>query len=282
MLRSPKLGPCPFGQAKHPGSQAPQGSPSSGFTLIEMLVATAILSMLMVMLATSFSYISKSVSSGMQRADNFSKVRIALDLIRRDIEAGIFQGELGAFPDVNGNGASDLVFFSRQGVSSGDRTLALVGYRLSPISTEGALQRATVPALWTSLPTTVGFGVSNAMPFYSASGISSLYENIIDGVVAFNIFFVNSSGISNSYTANSSSSLGVSLAVVDEKSFALLRDTGKLAQLKTALNVAPVFSNNETFLDAWQTAIDSSSFFDPYPELVKSGLQTYERYIPLR
>ncbi|MBU1856929.1 MAG: prepilin-type N-terminal cleavage/methylation domain-containing protein [Verrucomicrobia bacterium] len=106
---SPVCRPCfarasPF--ASEATEDASQGRLSSGFTLIEVLVAMTVLSVMVLMVANIFQSSSASWNIGTQKADMNTAARAALDFMARELQSAV----AGPIEAVNPPALSDLQF----------------------------------------------------------------------------------------------------------------------------------------------------------------------------
>lgn len=71
------------------GPRSTAHSPSSAFTLIEVLVAMAVLAIMVLMVANIFQSASDAVSVGTRRSDMNTAARAALDFMARELESAV-------------------------------------------------------------------------------------------------------------------------------------------------------------------------------------------------
>jgi prepilin-type N-terminal cleavage/methylation domain-containing protein len=266
--------------------------PSRAFTLIEILVATTILSLMVLVLAQLTDLSSRSMNDGMRRADNFTKARAALDLFATDIALGVFREDLGAFR-TNVVGDYTPAFFTRRPGIGGDRALSLIAYRTVPA--QARLERANRTILWTDA-SPIGFGTPNALPRFTAL-TSTDYQEIATGIIAWQLYFIDSDGnYRDKYEPTYSQTpaglpyllgvvrptckaVGVALASIDEANLKILNASGKLGDLQNEL---PAQTNqDQTYQAFWSKTLRSSSIIGSLPVPVRSSLRIFERLITL-
>ena len=137
-----------------------------GFTLVELLVSISVLSIMAVGLATMMSFVMKTWVSGINSADNFTKARVVLNLLDRDIQMMIMRRDLAAFVNSSGNSAwsfyTNVEGIPGTGLTTPDtRTISLVQYLLTTPGTAPTFQRITYGANFlTTTGTTPTIGVT--------------------------------------------------------------------------------------------------------------------------
>lgn len=259
-------------------------SPRRGFTLVEMLVAVSILSVMLVMMTKIIGMAQLTYQMAQNRIDNYTEARSMLDLITGDLERGVFRGDLPIFgaggpattPAVTSNGiyyftvtTSTTAFYtmlpgatgtSTSGTSS-VRDVSLVSYVLNSTN-QGEdkiiLQRSDLPVPWTS---------SQNLSFQG--DITSLLQSatpceVAPGVVGFRLAFRRADGTvidQTQYTgynsANPVVSVNAALAVVSQQSLNLLT-TAELGQIQTALASATITNGIKA---TWDQQVLIPSFY---------------------
>jgi hypothetical protein len=261
------------------------------FTLVEMLVAIAVLSLIMLVMLSMLELAGNAWSEGYSRIDNFTRARTMLDVITGDIQRGVFRPDLPAFGTGNTlattNGVSVLenpstdstnAFFTRRaGVGTDMRNLSLVVYYLDS-STNAVLNRSYLSVPWTptgNWSSVLPFGADLATTISSATPLDTA-----QGVVGFQLLFLRSDGsLNTNYTgyvsANPVVGITVGLAVVDGKTLQILNQENKLATLKNVMAGALTGTNSPK--TDWDSTLNVSGFYQNYPTPLKVGLKTFER-----
>lgn len=131
---------------------------SINFTLIELLVAMAVFTLLMLALMQFFSSAQKVMKNTNQRTIMYENVRIAFDLITRDLQNAMYDGDKILFWH---KGASEIYFISAVGTkgSSAKSNVAEIGYKLD--TGDDWLDRSQIN------------DSAGSWNFYTASGISA-------------------------------------------------------------------------------------------------------------
>lgn len=304
---------------KSPFLRKPTLTLQRGFTLIEVLVACAVLMLIVAMLFQMMNMMSKTWVAGRAQAETSVTARAMLDLIAEDIGESISRPDLPAFRDASGQPA--LIFYTqRQGVTPQGNTnlvrpLSLVSYDTANLlissnsaNTNASLVRYDLYQNWnTNGPFEQDAKISNSSSVTSSGGNDS--NEIASGIIAFNLAFLarDQSLTANYYPPSASDpyySIGtnassypnkvsravvISVAMVDAKTLNLLNLTGKLSTLQGAS-----FWTNATvsqhLLANWQDAIAGQGAYagqggqlatNGLPSAVAANLLILERTIPL-
>ena len=257
------------------------------FTLVEVLVAIAVLSIMILFLGTIASSIGSVSHGSRQNAETSGDARAVLDLMCRELTEGVSRPDLNPTNWISlTNSGTTLGFYSRNTGSAiattgttttTYRPLSYIEYSWSQGTTNSFLARGDHAFLWsdpilTTLPT-----VSNG-------------SDVLDGVVAFQVTFLQQDGsFSDGYSNTNTLAATVSLAMVDSDSLKILINTANLQNLSTLLNKASAGttqtvlsggSTNSPRMD-WENAINSSPGINAYPQQVKTGLHFFERTVDL-
>lgn len=254
----------------------PRRGAHPAFTLIELLVAMAVLMLMTVLLAQMFQTTSQSWLGGQARVNNFAKARSMMDLMARDVQAGVLRSDLGVFAGSSSNTPlTNMAFYTmRPGVDSSAlvRDVSLVRYTMD---TNSVLQRGDLPIQWGGAATDISFGTTNALP--EVGRVTS--RETVSGIVGFQILFMQKDGtLSRVYDpVLSGKGLAIGLAVVDDKTLDRLRDAGKLAALQTAL--AGSLSGTNSMKSDWNNYLQSGLNWKDYPSSLGRGLKVFERYV---
>lgn len=264
---------------RHPTAWIPfQASPppltkgragARAFTLLEILVSVAVLSLMMVFLAKAIGTMGSTWQKGLQRINNFTKARAMLDLLTNDIQAGVFRSDLAAFPN------SAIAFYTLRPGIGGTRQLSLVQYAINTSDDQSTLQRGDLAEKWDS---TISFGSTNDF-----GGASPTARDTASGVVGFELIFVQKDGsLSRAYstsTNNPSVVVAVTLAVVDDQANQQLSSLHQATQLRGALKSA--VSGTRSIRADWESYLASGLSWKSYPASLGTGLKIFERYVPL-
>ncbi len=265
----------------------------AAFTLIELMVALAVLAILIVLLTQIFSLVANTWASGRSQANNFSQARVALDVMARDLEGAALRPDLPAF--FSGS-APKFVFYSQQQglVSSnagGNRPLSRVDYAITNTTNGSLLRRSSR-----------GFNFSDDIGYASTNWSVSTNGNVFPadigpGILVMRYQFIGLGGTNlppasvNASWTNAATLPGVgalravtiSVAVMDAGSMKILQDSGKLSQLQGN------FSTNNpgairSYASDWQLQVDDASgplAAGGIPRRVLRGVKVFERTVPL-
>jgi len=245
-----------------------------GFTLIEILVAIAVLALMWIVFAQMFQTTGNTWLTGQARVNNFIKGRAMLDLVARDLQSGIYRSDLAAFPSISSGPYS--FYTERPGYSTGTnslRSLSWVQYSFDATNVT-MLKRGDMPMTW-AIGDAPAFGSTNA----PTSGTIT-DRDTASGVVAFKILFLDSGGqLSTNYSsANPPKAFAIGLAVVDDNTLAKL-STSQISQLQSGFASGATGTNS---LKAdWESYLKTGINWTNYPRSMGSGLKVFERYVIL-
>ncbi|GAT32322.1 type IV pilin N-term methylation site GFxxxE [Terrimicrobium sacchariphilum] len=281
---------------------------SGGFTLIEILVATAVLIILVAMVASIVQSGNTVISS--------SRKHLSADSQAREV-FGQFGMDLARMPrrldlDVLTSSSNNAIFFYSEapGFQSTTDTrqfnkLSLVGYRVNdkaqlerlgkglnwenqpfltfstqPLTTNATpLPASTIAGAWGS---TVG-----SSPAYG-NGTDDNYHLLADGVFRIYYCFQTTNGtftktpVATAMTGplGDATSLILTLAILDEDSRKIATDSSKLASALPE----PDLSNGKLPAETWQSAVDNVDKFAQdagIPTAAASRVRIYQRSFPL-
>lgn len=267
-----------------------RSSSRPGFTILEVLVSTAILAMLVTLLFSMLGAFNDIYSSGKQSSKTQAAARTALAVATRDLEQSILRGDLpanGYGLDANNQpGDRNACYFLTLRESLPDasastnannpaRAISRVGYH---VDTNGVLIRSST-----------GLAFNNSI--FSAAALGVLAPTdfaLIEGVVDFRIQFLDPSGslgptfVPATATAPGSCAATISLALMDEKTLAIKKDSlaGFVSALRGKLNVSPPAAD-ASYADTWRQQIDAAGFFDGQPGSLRKGLQVFSVRVPI-
>jgi prepilin-type N-terminal cleavage/methylation domain-containing protein len=274
-----------------------------GFTLIEVLVACAVLMLIVAMLFQMMNMMSKTWVAGRAQAETSVTARALLDVIAEDIGASVSRTDLPAFRDASGQPA--LIFYTqRQGISTGTapvRPLSMVSYDTTSFlnNTNASLIRSDLSQAWSTPPFEMDGKLTNAG---NLTAPTTDTNEIGTGIIAFDFAFMaaNQSLTTNYYPSNPndysytntgnstynkttnlvSRAVVVSVAVVDAKTLGILNSTGKLTNLQNFFSTLQGASPDT--LANWQTAIEKGQLAQyGMPSALAANLLILERTIPL-
>jgi prepilin-type N-terminal cleavage/methylation domain-containing protein len=269
----------------------------AGFSLVELLVAMTVLSFVLIVLASMMGVVANIWTNGIGAVDNFTKARVMLSLLDRDIQMMVLRRDVAAFVDSTGANPACAFYSNVQGYPGTDaRTLSLVQYTLATTATSSALQRLSYGMNYSSSSSVVPTTGTTANLSQLTSLTNLQTETLATGVVAFQWQFVDGTGTIQAPTATSpfynfntpGSTTNprvviVSLAVLTNSAYNFAIQTGKLSQLtdgtSTFQTAAP---SNQTYSQVWNNFLNSpNATFMALPMPIRAGVQVFERHIPL-
>jgi len=253
----------------------------AGFTLVELMVAMTIAVVLVAMLANIIGGVSKTWLRSRETMDNYATARALINALDRDLRSAVIRQDLSAFPSGNG----DLAFYARQfgQDQAGDsmRALTFVTVHLDEKDDVPTLERKDEPFdFQSSAPTWIETASDNVAP----PSTNPVSRTMATGVYSFCYRFIQNDG-SESTTYHDGGSdtpttaVRVSLAILNERADAILRQTGGQEGLRSLLDNAASHADAGAAA-AWEELL-SSGQIKAYPKPIGEGLRFYERVVPL-
>lgn len=266
------------------------------FTLVEVLVAMAVLSVMILFLGAVVTSVNLVSNGARQSAEDSGNARAIFDLMSRELAAGVSRPDLNQTNWISAaNSGTTLAFYSRStgsaidsagtGTSASYRPLSYIEYTWSQSATNSYLARGDQAVLWTDLPQS-----SLPLGYPAATRTAPTTTDVLDGVVAFQVTFLQQDGtFSAGYSSTNTIAATVSLALVDSEAYTMLMNSSKLQALSTLLNQASAGctgtevsggSATSPKMD-WESAVNSTPGINTYPSQVKTGLRFFERTVDL-
>ena len=189
---------------------------SRGFTLVELLVAIAVLTIILFFLGSAVAFVSQAWSAGVGTTDNYQKARTILSAIDRDVQMMVLRPDVAAFRD-NSSPATPssckpvFAFYTNaEGAPGGDnRTASFVQYGLDTGGTPTLLRYSnglnftngtiSLPPPPVAPATT---SVVPGLPSMTLTPTLAQTDTVSNGVIAFQWQFVDGAGyvLNPSYT----------------------------------------------------------------------------------
>lgn len=266
-------------------------TPARGFTLVELLVATAVLAVLAVILTQVVGHTSTAVRQSKRIVDTAAQAQLAFEVIGRDLSGMILRPDVPVDFEIGPQNGSFVRFFTEQQAPldvvappitlASSREVSLVGYRLTD---QDGLQRGAVPILWERSIFTAG-GIDDLELEYVLEGqpgdTAPVYDTLAPGVIEVAIRYLDSQGQVRADWPGpaEAQAVAVTLAILDRESLRLL-DQGP-GQLAGAFNSGVENPRQSwTQIANWQ---DSGRALEqlalPRPAL--TSVRIYERVFPL-
>ena len=264
---------------------------SRGFTLVELLVATAVFLLLIVLVVGIMTGTQSIWRRGAARADNYSRTRLALGMIARDVSAAALNPSMPAFPAATA-GDFLVVPTQRRGQLAGTNTLgarpvAWAVYRLETniSSPYFGLQRGDLGFNYSAADQ--AFTGTNTWPTPDAHMYpAGPFQHIGPGVLKVAVRYLRRDGtVTNAYAFNptdptastNTSAALVAVLVSSESGLKLMSETGRLDSF---LQNFPEPGVNEAPSSVWLASLTNSSLTNIPPD-VRSGIRVFERSISL-
>jgi len=264
------------------------------FTLVELLTATAILSLLLVLMFQIVSEILQSTKVQNQQMESVAAARRALDVMACDLQNAVVGEDVSILvPSGPGTNLFSLMAY-RKGPNGGDATNRFLAVSYSTNGSDqlfrsyGSVDYSQTNFLTASYATntppyplashilgvevlavteSTNYPLTNAPEAnWATNAYNNTNPNTPDG---FNALITTKPNFASGLT-NRTYALQVWIAAVDEQNYALLTNTGKLDVVKAALA-------NASDPSGWRDAVDAASI--PTPS--KSGIRILDKTITL-
>ena len=258
---------------RHFASQCPK----EAFTLVELMTAVTVLTLLVITFAQIIAIASQSTGLSLRRADSVGQARMILDRFGLDWDARLRRSDLlPSFSQGSGQASgNDAVLFYSQvnGFGSGTlRPISEVGYFV--LNSPYSLQRFDYSSTWTT--------TGNPLPFLSTAPAVSPptfptanYQTLADDICRFEFCFqLKSTGQMVSTPPANFSDVGavvLGVAVLD-KSTRKLITTNQISQLVSTLTVAPAGSTPQA---QWTTNLAGAS--GTLSQIILANVRIFQR-----
>lgn len=268
----------------------------TAFTILELLVAVAVLAMIVGLLASVMSEASRLTVRGHKQMDLDSDARLVFDRIASDMRRLVAGNDVDAGFVTDDSGNSRPAFFSRVrgvgGTSAKVRPVSLVGYRLLKATAQNPgdptlqFQRAAVASEWTG--SLLAF--SETPDLRRADGVFAFsdpgaFQSLSEQILRFSIrFLVETEDGSYRLQAlppdriESIRALVIGLAMLDLRSQEILAPD----QILSLASAFPDPAEGVDFLTAWNSTVTAATFPPPgLPPAAATGVRVYQRTVPL-
>jgi len=240
---------------------------AGGFTLLEFLIATALLALLLVAVLQVTQLSLGSWSGADSRFKSFVLGRSVLESFSGEIENMVWGENI---PHIGKASTPDsLQFFTRrEGFGGGDlRPLTFVRYT----SENGSLRRAEKACDWDDR----GDFTTASLPAASAPA------DLCDGVLSFRFGFAGSDGTFVRNLPNPGDSpprsVVLSFAVVDPRTYEWIEQQGLLASLQGQMD-SLVVADEAKAVEAWVLWVENTPSLPPR---LRANIQFFRRHYPL-
>ncbi len=243
--------------------RVPPTASFSAFTLLEVLIASAVLAFLLVVFLSISDYASRAWKGSQQKMEDFSTARVVMNRFRADLESIVIRPDLPLFP-----GQAVGFMTGKRGVagSTNSRLLSYVEYGLQ---TNTLLRKSKAYT----------FDTGDAPPFSTntvvAAPVTTTSSPLASGVIGFQTAFLNKDGSwslaynsrfdTNAATAsNPSIAIRISLLVVSGEGMKRLQSTGKISDLTSSMAVPNSEATNASGSpEAWWNGKINGDGIDP-------------------
>lgn len=243
-------------------------SRAAGFTLLELLVAAAVFSLLAVLMARMIGMTSQSYRTEKNRLERERSARFSLSRLQLDLEERIARPDLPLF---SGIAAADIPgFYSMVASPGGNRQLSAVIYRVK----DQNLERGVLGSNWE------GVNAAKFLPASFPSLDDSSFQVIAKGVVGLKAIYHKKSDGTLTQTLPDLAdieAITIAMAIVDEESLAKLTEsqiTDLTAKFNTEAGQLP--------LDTWWNNLYVIGLPSSVPSWVLSHLCLQQRTFSLQ
>jgi type II secretory pathway pseudopilin PulG len=261
------------------------------FTLVEVLVALVVFSLLVAMLAQVVLLTGQAITVDSEKLESAAQARLVFDRLGADLEARPLRNDLGGVLFTKASGNDNFQFYSAvsgYSASAGSpvRQFSLVSYRISATppalgqTSDGplCLERGADSTDWTSNPV-VFLSPSTREPG-SASPNTLNYDVLAEGVFRLEFCYLLRTGelsISTGGTLNTDYSnvtgFVVAIAILDNRNRSRLSDS-QVTSLSNDLNDCVDGSDP---LSVWNRQLNPSTFALGIPRSVIQNIRFYQR-----
>ncbi len=258
-------------QVRHAGL-----SGRKAFSLIEVLVATAVLSLVVVLLVQIIGLSTEAIGRSKRKLDAAGQARLFLDRLGMDLSSRIARADL-PMDFSSGPGNDGLRFYTEVSGYQGQRRVSLVSFRIHEGAGDRAYQaeRSAAGTDWAQVKA-LPFGETN-----TPVPVDSDYEVLADGVFRMEISYVKKSDgqLTNIQPPlKDIAAIVVAVAALDENSRKILA-SGDLKKLADKL---PDAGENKDPITAWRQTISQPDFASDINKLkATQSIDIYQRYFPL-
>jgi hypothetical protein len=265
------------------------------------MTAIVVLTLMLLALTTTIAYVGRVWQDGISSQDNYTKARVMLNLLDRDIQLMVIRRDTTAFVDGSGNPA--CAFYTNVVGSPGaaatrvdGRSVSLVQYQLATTTSSSVLQRLNYGMNFATAG--VSPAVSNSPAPTKLTQLSSLSaiqsEALSAGVILFQWQFLDGTGTLQTpptYTfsysfalpapATNPRSVIVSMLVLSNPAYVVATQNSTTIPALELLFPNSGLPSNTTYAAYWDGILNAPGFGATLPAPVRSGLQVFQRQIPL-
>lgn len=247
-----------------------------GFTIIELLTAMAVLSILVVLVAQIISVSTKATTISGNQLNNLEKSRRVFDRIGMDLSSAISNAEIPFLVDKSPESDTLRFYSQKSGFDSSSRGISLVEYRVNTAGTSS-------PYAWER-----GLVGVDSLPFGGASApsLSPTYQSIAEGIIRFKVSFleVGTGAMSPSPPASplKTAAVIVTMVVVDDNILKTVTQ-GEIDTLagKFTGTISGTMTAENNYFTSWNETIKTLSASNVSPRLIQAT-RVYQTYYEVR
>lgn len=241
-----------------------------GFTILELMIAAALLALLLILVTSLTSHTSTVSANSQRRMTADSEGRQALDRISEDFSRAFFREDLSEnIVKVSGN--DEIAFYAQTAGYDGDRGVSRIGYRVG--GTPVGLLRGAEGLSWTGTNQVV----FNGTIFGAIADTNE--ELLAKDIFRFEIAFLKADGTLVAFVPDLKKSSGVvavlvGIAALDPQ----MRDLTE-EDLGTRF---PDAVDGRDILSLWTETMNLETFRTGVPKPAINAIRIYQRMFPLR
>jgi prepilin-type N-terminal cleavage/methylation domain-containing protein len=253
---------------------------SQAFTLVEVLVAMAVLSLLVLIMVQVVSLTGQAININTRNLDAAGQARFVLDRIGIDLAARPHRSDLPIAFTKNNSGSDCFRFYSRVASYTAQRGVTAVGYRIQT-ATPGRiyqLERGVVGLDWTMGTTGLQFLPQTLISADADVADNADYEVLGNGVFRLEFGYLLKNGTLTEMPQSDFTNVAgivIAIGVLDNKSQQLL--TAPSSQLLGLSNALVKAGEGEDPLSAWTATINKGLVVSGVPKPVLQNIHVYER-----
>jgi prepilin-type N-terminal cleavage/methylation domain-containing protein len=275
------------------------------FTIVELLVSVAVLTLLILFVSRLFSSAAVIATSGTKRLDDEAQVRPLLGRMSVDFSQMLKRSDVDYYLKSSTNpqtGNDQIAFYSNVTgyyPSTGSQSpISVVAYRINSNSSSTSLnkfERMAKGLVWNGVSATdtpvvfLPLTISSTWPAATNGNSDPDYELIAPYIFRFEYYYLlkngsfsdtpwnTSAGHTNAAGMRDITAISVCVATIDPKSRRLLSDS-QMATLNSHLIDFSTSMVPGELLSQWQTALDT---INDMPRPAISAIRIYERYFYL-
>ena len=260
---------------------------SRAFTLVEVLVAVSVLTIIFSILVSILGTMSSAWRTSRNQMDNFAKARALLNVLHNDLRNSVIRQDLPSFTENNKNELSFFVRnFGQQKESKTARPLTYVTYAIIEVNGRKVLERADHPYDFIGdIPDWQPHDVDDTTGIKLNQPSAAIHRDVCEGILAFRYYFINEDGTTSSEFNTTgearTKAVLVAFVVASEKASEFLREMDKTDELSRKLMSMTPSADGWKVKAKWKDYLLAPETLEEYPAQVLSSVRVYQRVTPI-